>query len=105
MIYLHSEKTNTTAIKQSANTLVMMPKAANEPCPTGYLDGKSGWWVSFRQRRQPMQTVYEMHRADTPTELMMLNAMVLPMLIRDIRAVNMKEKMMALTGSWKWPFT
>jgi hypothetical protein len=34
-----------------------------------------------------------------PTELMMLKATVLPMLISEIAAEKKKEKMMALTGS------
>ena len=52
-----------------------------------------------------MQTMYEIMRAPTPNELMMLNATVLPMLIKEISAVNMNEKKMELTGKWKWPLT
>ena len=52
-----------------------------------------------------MQTMYEIINAPTPTELIILKATVLPILIKDIRAVKKKEKMIALTGSWKRAFT
>ena len=43
--------------------------------------------------------------AAVPTELMMLKATVLPMLIRLRRDVNRKEKMMLLVGRWRVGWT
>jgi hypothetical protein len=47
----------------------------------------------------PISMLTEHISASMPTELMILKAMVLPMLISEIAAEKKKEKMMALTGS------
>lgn len=52
--YLQNENMNTTVKKHNANTFVTIP---NAPFPTGYFEGKSGWWVNLRQSRQLMQVM------------------------------------------------
>jgi len=71
--------------------------------PTGLLNvnlaGRSGWCVRRLQKRQPIETMYEDRMATSDTEVMLLSAIVLPMLMRASRQVTTHETMMEFIGT------
>ena len=65
--------------------------------PTGRLNvnlaGRSGWCVSRRQKRQPVETMYDARMATSDSDVMLLSAMVEPILISARRQETTKETM------------
>jgi hypothetical protein len=63
------------------------------------LDGRSGSPASLRQTMHEMHTMYEAVRVPVPRDVTMLNAAVLPMLIREMTIARPVMTRMACTGA------
>lgn len=80
--------------KATENRLMYSPDA-----PRSNREGSRGCRVSRRQTTQDMQTMYDSVKVPVPSEAMLLNATVLPMLMRAMMVVNANDTMTVLIGT------